>query len=65
MYGDSDKLKVRAGISTNFIYFTIGYFVAIGATVNGLMVYNLLKMFGLDIVIDDTIKNFLEWFTDT
>ena len=47
------------------MYFTGFYFGAIVATVGGLMVYNLLKMFGLDMVINDSVKAFLEWFTDT
>ena len=65
MYGDQDGRRVRSGIETSFYTFTGGYFGAIAATVSGLMVYNLLKMFGLDIVIEETITNFLEWFTDT
>ena len=41
------------------------YFGAIALTVLGLMVYNLLKMFGLDVIITNTQRDFVEWFTDT
>ena len=67
IYGShtSGSLQVAQNIQNDFMYFTGFYFGAISATVGGLMVYNLLKMFGLDMVINDSVKNFLEWFTDT
>ena len=64
-YGHPGRLMVQAEIEQGFYEFTGYYFGAIGAVVSGLMVYNLLKMFGLDEVIDTTVKEFLEWFTDT
>ena len=66
IYGDqSGSLRVRSGIETSFYTFTGYYFGAIVSTVVGLMSYNLLKMFGLDVVIEETVEQFLEWFSDT
>ena len=57
--------RVTAVIENSFYQFVGYYFGAIAATVLGLMVYNLFKMFGIDVIIDDSVKQFLEWFTDT
>ena len=52
-------------ITTQYWEFVGIYFTGILAFIAWLVVYNLLKMFGLDKEIETFQKEFLEWFTDT
>ena len=64
IYGPQQGQRVFAP-STDWYLFVVYYFSGIIGFVGGLVAYNLLKMFGLDIVIQDFQRELLAWFTDT
>ena len=54
---------IIAGMNTNELIYTAGYFSGLWGSLSALMVYNLLAMFGLDKTISQFSKSLVDWFT--
>ena len=49
--------------SITFLYFEGAYMVALFGTLFYLMQYNIQKMYGIDVIIDQVVNDWLSWFT--
>ena len=47
----------------DFVYFELGYFGALFGTFAYLMFYNLMKMYGIDIIINEQISDWVQYLT--
>ncbi len=50
-------------IETNFVQYELGYFGALFGSLFYLMFYNLMKMYGIDIIINEQISDWVQYFT--